>query len=249
MHTPETPLEQYISRGGFPPSVLSDEDSHSFEWRIDFIATFLERDLLQFAGFPPTTMQRLWQMLAHSNGQILNLSKLGDSLGVSHTTIRNYVDLLEGTFMVKQIRPWTGNTKKRLVKSPRVYLTDTGITAALLQLRSFEQIAGHPVFGSLWETLVIIHVFEHLPNAKLSFYRSSNGDEIDLLIHHESRTIAVECKASVAPILNRTFFNAIEDVKPDKVLIVAPVSKGFPIKKNINVVSLSELIESITDAG
>lgn len=141
--------EQYLSRGGFPKSVLVNDEA-SVEWRNDFITTFLERDLLQFAGFTPVTMRRLWTMLAHTNGQTVNASLLGSSLGISHTTVRTYIDVLEGTFMVRLLAPAQTNTGKRLVKSPKVYMTDTGITTALLRLRNFEQAAGHPVFGSLW---------------------------------------------------------------------------------------------------
>jgi predicted AAA+ superfamily ATPase len=152
-------LEDYLSRGGFPRSLLAENDEASYEWRRDFIMTFLERDLLQFAGFTPATMRRLWQMLAHSNGQTVNYSSLGNSLGVSHTTIRNYIDLLEGAFMVRQVLPYFENTKKRIVKSPKVYITDTGLINALLGLKDFIQVAGHPGFGSLWETTVLVNLF------------------------------------------------------------------------------------------
>lgn len=238
-------LEEYLNRGGFPLSLLAPQDDDSYEWRIDFISTFLERDLLQFAGFTPVTMRRLWQMLAHNNGQTLNLSKIGDSLGVSHTTIRHYVDLLEGTFMVTQLRPWSGNSKKRLVKTPKVYLCDTGLTAALLQLLSFDQLTGHPVFGSLWEAAVLAQVRAEFPETDLSFYRSSHGHEIDILIAHRQKTLAIECKASLSPALSASFYKAAEDVKPDHILVAAPVDRGYPMKKGIDVVSLSEVTKKI----
>lgn len=240
-------LEQYISRGGFPLSLLSDEDPDSYEWRLDFISTFLERDLLQFNGFTSITMRRLWQMLAHSNGQLLNLSSIGESLGVSHTTIRNYVDLLEHTFMVKQLRSWRGNTKKRLVKSPKVYLTDSGITSALLQLNGFDQVAGHPVFGSLWESIVLMQLTAHFPNAEFSYYRTNHGNELDLILSFPGKTIAVECKATVAPSITRGIYKAVEDVEPDLFFVAAPVDHGYPMKKGVEVVSLDELIERIGD--
>ena len=240
-------LETYISRGGFPLSTLSNSDSDSYEWRLDFISTFLERDLLQFAGFTAVTMRRLWQMLAHNNGQTLNLSRLGESLGVSHTTIRNYVDLLEHTFMVKQLPPWNGNTKKRLVKSPKVYLTDSGITAALLQLNGFEQVAGHPVFGSLWESVVFMQLNAHIPHAEFSFYRTNHGHELDFILSFPDSIIAIECKASVAPSVSKGTYKALEDVNPDHTFVVAPVDKGYSMTKGIEVVSLSELVEKLTD--
>ena len=240
-------LETYISRGGFPLSTLSNSDSDSYEWRLDFISTFLERDLLQFAGFTAVTMRRLWQMLAHNNGQTLNLSRLGESLGVSHTTIRNYVDLLEHTFMVKQLPPWKGNTNKRLVKSPKVYLTDSGITAALLQLNGFEQVAGHPVFGSLWESVVFMQLNAHIPHAEFSFYRTNHGHELDFILSFPDSIIAIECKASVAPSVSKGTYKALEDVNPDHTFVVAPVDKGYSMTKGIEVVSLSELVEKLTD--
>ena len=240
-------LETYISRGGFPLSTLSNSDSDSYEWRLDFISTFLERDLLQFAGFTAVTMRRLWQMLAHNNGQTLNMSRLGESLGVSHTTIRNYVDLLEHTFMVKQLPPWNGNTKKRLVKSPKVYLTDSGITAALLQLNGFEQVAGHPVFGSLWESVVFMQLNAHIPHAEFSFYRTNHGHELDFILSFPDSIIAIECKASVAPSVSKGTYKALEDVNPDHTFVVAPVDKGYSMTKGIEVVSLSELVEKLTD--
>lgn len=239
-------LEDYISRGGFPVSLFHDSDGDSYEWRRDFIATFLERDLLQLSGFSTLSMRRLWQMLAHTNGQILNLSKLGESLGISHTSVRNYVDLLENTFMVKQLRPWSGNTKKRLVKTPKVYLSDSGITAALLQLNGFDQAAGHPVFGSLWESTVIMNIMGHIPEAQLSFYRTNHGHEVDIIVSNKNRTFAVECKASVAPSVSKGFYKAVEDIQPDMQFIVAPVSKGYSMKKGVEVVSLSDLIQKLS---
>ena len=238
-------LEDYLNRGGFPLSLLATRDDDSYEWRTDFISTFLERDLLQFTGFTPVTMRRLWQMLAHNNGQTLNLSKIGDSLGVSHTTVRHYVDLLEGTFIVTQLRAWSGNTKKRLVKTPKVYLSDTGLTAALLQLRSFDQLAGHPVFGSLWEAAVLAQIQAQFPEAELSYYRSSHGHEIDILIKLRQKILAIECKASLSPALSASFYKAIEDAEPDHILVAAPVNQGYPMKKGVDVVSLSELTGKI----
>jgi len=242
-----TTLEQYISRGGFPVSLLSSNDTDSYEWRLDFISTFLERDLLQFAGFTPVTMRRLWQMLAHSNGQILNLSRFGESLGISHTTVRHYVDLLEHTFMVRQLGPWEGNTKKRLVKSPKVYLTDSGIASALLQLNGFDQVTGHPVFGSLWESVVLMQLTAHFQHVKFSYYRTNHGHEIDLVLSFQDKTFAIECKATVAPSLTKGAHNAAEDIDPDHFFVAAPVTSGYPMTNGIDVVSLDELITKIVE--
>lgn len=240
-----TDLESYLSRGGFPLSLLAPDDKVSYEWRQDFIGTFLERDLLQFAGFAPRTMRRLWQMLAHANGQTANYSKLGSALGVSHTTVRKYIDLLEGTFMLIQLAPYSQNTKKRLVKSPKVYLSDTGIATALLQLRNFEQAAGHPVFGSLWETTVLANLYGHYPQLDFSFYRTSHGAEIDLVVSNGHKQVAVECKASVAPALSAGNHSALEDIKPQMCFVTAPVSTGYPMQKGIDVVSLTGLVTRV----
>ena len=192
-------------------------------------------------------MRRLWQMLAHSNGQTVNYSALGSSLGVSNTTIKNYIDLLEGTFMLKQIRPYSGNIKKRLVKSPKTYLSDTGILTALLNLKNFEQAAGHPVFGTLWETAVLINIWGHFPALDISFYRTSHGAEIDFILSDGSIQIAVECKASMAPRLSRGNFSVIEDIRPEAFFVVAPVKQGYALKPGINVVTIAELIEQIRE--
>ena len=245
--TMQVSLETYLSRGGFPLSLLAPKDEVSYEWRQDFISTFLERDLLQFAGFTPRTMRRLWQMLAHTNGQTVNFSKLGSSLGVSNTTVRKYIDLLEGTFMLIQLPPYEQNTKKRLVKSPKVYISDSGITTALLQLKNFEQAAGHPVFGSLWETTVLANLKGHFPNLDFSFYRTNHGAEIDLVLSNGHKTVAVECKASVAPKLTAGNYSSLEDINPDICFIAAPITSGYPKESGIEVVSLHELIPNISE--
>jgi hypothetical protein len=238
-------LETYINRGGFPRSLMATEDEISYEWRQDFITTFLERDLLQYAGFTPMTMRRLWQMLAHTNGQTVNYSSIGSSLGVSHTTIRNYLDLLEGTFMLRQVRPYHGNTKKRLVKSPKVFLSDSGIINALLNLKDFTQAAGHPVFGSLWETIVLTNILGHYPQLDITYYRTNHGAEVDFILSNGSIKIAVECKASLSPKLSAGTYSAIEDIDPQAVFVVTPTESGYPMNEKIQVVSLPELIKEV----
>jgi uncharacterized protein len=237
-------IKDYLSRGGFPRSMLAS-DKQSFEWREDFISTFLERDLLLWSGFSPLTMRKLWQMLANLNGQILNYSILGASLGVSHTTVRNYVELLGSAFMLQLLPPFASGAGKRLVKSPKVYLSDIGITNALLRLPDFEQLAGHPSFGSAWESLVLINLTASFPQYNFFFYRTSHGAEIDIVIENGSKRIAVECKAGLSPKLSIGTFTAIEDVKPLTTLVVAPVDIGWPMKHGIDVVNISEAITAI----
>jgi len=238
-------IEEYLARGGFPRSLLQDDATVSFAWREDFITSFLERDLLQWSGFSPATMRRLWQMLAHSNGQMVNLSTIGGSLGVSHTKVRNYLDLLQQTFMVTLLPSLLSNTGKRVVKSPKVYIADTGIVAALLGLSDFNQIAGHPVFGSLWETLVLTNIQGMFPGCEFSFYRTSNGAEVDIIMQQSGKRIVIECKASVAPALTRGNSSAIADLSPDHTYVVAPVEQGYPLKPGVTVANLSELFDQI----
>ena len=144
-------LYDYFAKGGFPRSILAEDEKSSFQWRQDFISTFLERDLLQWKGFAPATMRRLWQMLAHNNGKTADYSTFAKSLNVSSVTVKNYIDLLESTFMVEVVAPYISNMGKRLVKAPKVYVSDSGITAALLGLYNFDALSAHPSFGTIWE--------------------------------------------------------------------------------------------------
>jgi uncharacterized protein len=238
-------LEYYIARGGFPGSFLAENDSVSMEWKENFISAFVERDLMQWTGSSPMAVRRLWQMLAHLNGQTVNYSTLGNSLGVSNTTIKNYIDILQLTFMIDIVPPHMVNTGKRIIKSPKLYLNDSGIAATLLRLKDFNQIAGHPVFGSIWEGVVLANLRGHFPGADIRFYRTSHGSEIDFLVFLPKALIAVECKASKAPVLSRGAYAAIDDLNPELTLIVSPVEEGYPARKGIDVVSLEEMIGKI----
>ncbi len=238
-------LEQYISQGGFPRSILAASNERSTLWRTDFISTFLERDLLQWGGFYPLTMRRLWQMLAHNNGQTVNYSSLSRSLSVSNVTIRNYIDLLEGTFMIEVLPPYFSNLKKRLIKAPRVYIADSGIANALLGLTTFEQLAGHPALGAIWEQVVLIHLKTCFPLADFYYYRTSNGAEVDIVMTYLGKVFAIECKASQSPILSRGTFSAIDDIKPIATYVVAPVKSGWSMNQGIEVSSIIDLKEKI----
>lgn len=237
-------LTKYWNRGGFPRSFLASNDEFSYEWRLSFIKTFLERDIpaLDF-NITNSTMQRLLIMLAHSQGQLVNYSKLGSSLGVSNHTVKSYVDLLSETFIVRILRPYLSNTKKRLVKSPKVYIRDTGILHSLLAIQTFTDLFSHPVFGSSWEGLAVENILVRYPKWKASFYRTSNGNEIDLILEKGIRKIAFEFKASKSPTLTKGFWFAIEDIKPDKTYIVAPVEDMYPIKENVFVCGLKHIAE------
>jgi predicted AAA+ superfamily ATPase len=235
--------EHYFATGGLPRSTLAGKSKVSFEWRENFITTFLERDLLQWKGFTPVTMRRLWQMLAHVNGQTVDYSTIAKSLGVSVTTIKNYIDLLEETYMLEVIPPYISNLGKRLVKSPKIYISDSGITAALLGLRNYEELSGHPAFGAIWEQIVLSNLKGLYPDAKFYFYRTSNGAEIDFVMQLNNKVFAIECKASLSPILSKGNYNAISDIAPEQTFVVAPVNKGWTMRQNIELVSLNDIQE------
>ena len=231
-------------RGGFPESLLARTDTASRRWRENFIRTFLERDIPQLGVHIPARMiQRVWQMCAHNQGQLLNSSQLGSSLGVSHTTLRSYIDLLEQTFMIRVLQPFSVNIKKRLVKSPKIYLRDTGILHALLAIDRYDDLLGHPVFGASWETVVLENIIATLPDWQPFFYRTAAGAEIDLLLVRGTRRIAIECKASTTPSVTRGFWNALDDLNVESATIIAPVKESYPFKKNIMVSSLHDFIE------
>ncbi len=237
--------EKYLLRGGFPRSLLASDESTSFDWREDFIATFLERDLLLWSGFAPASMRKLWMMLANLNGQIINYSLIAASLGVTSVTAKNYSELLSSTFMLRLLPPYLANTRKRLVKSPKIYMADTGLTNALLGISEFNQLAGHPSVGAAWETMVLANLSGSFPKGDFSFYRTSHGAEIDIIIECHGKLIAVECKASISPGLTSGTYSAIIDVKPDATLVVSPVEKGWPLKPGIEVVNIASAIKTI----
>jgi predicted AAA+ superfamily ATPase len=186
-------LFRFQLRGGFPRSFLAADDEISFQWRRSFINTFLERDLALLGfGYPPETMRKLWMMCAHQQGQLNNLSRLGHSLGVSHTSVRSYLDLLTDTYMLRILQPFDTNTGKRIVKTPKVYLRDTGILHALLNIRSLDDLLGHPVFGASWESMVIEQILVGW-DGDFGFYRTPAGAEIDLVLSKNGKSIAIEC--------------------------------------------------------
>jgi uncharacterized protein len=231
-------------RGGFPPSLLARSEAGSVAWRHDFVRTFLERDLPQLGvRIPAATLERFWRMCAHHHGQILNQSQLGAALGVSHVTVRGYLELLAATFMVRMLPPLLPNLRKRLVKSPRLYLRDSGILHALLEIESADDLAGHPARGASWEGWVIENAIAAFPGWRPYFYRAATGAELDLVLEKGRRRIAVECKASAAPTVGATFWSALEDVGADEAWVVAPVRQGYPIGKDARVAPLLEFLD------
>ena len=236
-------LNTFWLRGGFPDSYLSDNDTFSGIWRENFIKTFIERDIPQL-GFqiPALQLKRLLVMCAHNQGQLVNYSKLGESLGLTHPTIRRYIDLLEQTFILRTLLPYETNVKKRLVKSPKVYVRDSGLLHQLLAISDFNSLLGNPVFGSSWEGVVVENVIVNYPDWNYYFYRTATGDEMDLILEKGNRRIAIECKASTAPKLTKGFYRALEVIKPQQTYVIIPTSVSYEIAPNITVCGLSEFL-------
>ncbi len=240
------------NRGGYPLSYLSESDELSFRWRQAFIQTHLERDLPNLGiRVPATTLHRFWQMLAHVHGQAWNASKISTSLGVSPPTVRHYLDILQDTFMVRQLQPFHPNLKKRLVKSPKVYLRDTGLLHALLRVRSSDELLGHPSCGASWEGFAIEQIVASIPPTwSFYFYGTSAGAEIDLILDPPGRSdiIAVEVKRSLSPKPERGFWSALEDLEPVMSFVVYPGSELYPLRKNVFALPLSDL-HKIQESG
>jgi predicted AAA+ superfamily ATPase len=233
-------------RGGFPKSFLPRNEQVSMLWRKNFIQTFLERDLSVF-GFnvPPESMRKLWMMCAHLHGQPLNLSALGNSLGISHTTAGHYIDVLAGTYMLQKIEPYFANLEKRIRKTPKVYLTDSGILHALLNIEKYDELITHPVAGFSWEGYVLQQIRGSLPDWQVNYITTSNQTEIDFILTKGKRTVAVECKLSQAPVLSRGFYNIVDELKIKEAYVVCPVKQAFPISNSIRVIPVSGLIEAL----
>ena len=246
------PLQKLWMRGGFPDSYASASDQASYEWRKDFIRTYLERDIPQLGPrIPATTLMRFWTMLAHSQGELFNASKLASALGVKSVTTSRYLDLMVNFLLVRRLEPWYGNVKKRLVKSPRTYIRDSGLVHTLLQIPNYEVLLGHPIFGKSWEGFVIENIISTLPyGVNPYFYRTSAGAEIDLVLEFGLDDFwAVEIKASRTPVLKKGFHVACEDLNVNKKFIIYPGQEKFSTSKDTIVLSLSHFIKEIRERG
>lgn len=236
-------LQDFWLRGGYPLSWLAQSDAASFAWREAFIATHLERDIPSFGiRIPGTTLRRFWQMIAHLHGQLWNASRLAAGFGVSAPTTQYYLDILEATYMLRRLPPFQANLGKRLVKSPKVYLRDSGILHALLGIVSLNDLAGHPVVGASWEGWVLEQVAQLIESQwHLSFYRTASGAEMDIVAERGKRKIGFEIKFSSAPAPTKGFWSALADLKLEQTYIVAPVENGYPLAPNVEVVPAAEL--------
>ena len=242
-------LQPLWQRGGYPLSYLADSDALSLAWRQDFLRTFLHRDMAALGvRVPAETMRRLWTMLAHLQGQPFNASQLGLALGgASHTTVARHLDVLVDALMVRRLPPYLPNVGKRLVKSPRIYVRDSGLLHALLGIPDALVLQGHPIAGVSWEGFVIEQIAAALPpDAVLGYYRTAVGAELDLVAQVQGQTLAFEIKLSSAPKPARGFWQALQDVKPERTFVVAPVARGYALAPGVQVVGLAELKAQLT---
>jgi hypothetical protein len=236
---PGPALNSLWVRGGFPLSWLAHDETSSLRWREAFIATYLERDIPALGPkIPTTTLRRLWTMLAHLQGSLLNQSQLAASLAVSGQTVSRYIDVLCDLMLIRRLPAWHGNVGKRLVRAPKVYVRDSGITHALLGLESLESILSHPVAGPSWEGFVIEQLIAAASQAEASFYRTSHGAEADLVMSFRNgETWVIEIKRSSAPAVSKGFHLAAADVGATRKLLVAPVDATYPVRDGIEVMN------------
>jgi len=248
LETGADPMDALWVRGGFPESFTAPSDARSLRWRQNFIRTYLERDIPQFGPrIAAETLRRFWTMLAHHQSGLLNVAQLARNLGVDAKTAQSYIDLLCDLLLVRRLQPWHANVGKRLVKSPKVYIRDSGLLHALLDLGSKEAVVSHPIVGASWEGFVLENLLSSVgTRAQAFFYRTSAGAEIDLLLAWPSGELwAIEIKRSLTPKLERGFHAACEDLTPARKWVVYPGQESFPLGHDIKAVSLAALCQEI----
>jgi predicted AAA+ superfamily ATPase len=242
-------FEQHWFRGGFPESLLSENDLLSKEWIDDFIVSYVERDLAKMFGvdLAPTLLRNFWNMLAHLNGNLFNGESFARSLGVSAPTVNRYLDFLEGGFLIRRLQPWFVNAKKRLIKSPKTYIRDTGILHRLLNIPGYNDLFGHPGVGASWEGYVIEQVYQIKgKQTDLFFYRTQTGAECDLILVQGITPLAcIEIKLSNAPSISKGFISCIKDLEPKYKYIITPNSETYTSSNDITVTNIKNFLLNI----
>ncbi len=238
--------QQHWVRGGFPDALVLSDDDLAAEWFESFMRTFVERDLRELGyNLTPALFTRLLRMLAHLQGQLLNVSALANSLDTNSATIARYLDLLEGGFLIHRLLPWLSNTGKRLVKTPKMYIRDSGLLHYLHRIRNYDALLGHPGIGASWEGYVIEQIIRVTQRKwEYYFYRTQHGAEADLvLIHPSGKMYCIEIKFSTAPVLSKGFYQSIEDLKPDYKFVIIPSGASYPKEQGIRVISLIDFLQ------
>ena len=239
-------MQNHWLKGGFPPAFLAQKNTFTFRWLGNFISTFIQRDLRELGyEFSSPMMQKLLEMLMFLNGNLLNISNLARSLGLSQTPILRYLDLLEGSFMVHRLPPYFTNIGKRLIKSPKIYVRDSGILHQLAKVKNYEELLGNPLVGASWEGYVIEQIRRNVDASwQFYFYRTHQGAEIDLLlITPQNKKIAIEIKLSNAPTVSKGFYVCLEDLKPEYKFIIVPNSEKYSKNEDVWVCSLIDFLE------
>jgi uncharacterized protein len=248
---PDVP-ERLFVRGGFPGSFLAGSDSTSLEWRQSFVRTYLERDMpLLGSRVPAETLRRFWTMLAHAQGGLWNAAGIASGIGMSGQSVGRYLDLFVDMLLVRRLAPWVSNAGKRMVRSPKVYMRDSGITHALLGIADAESLAGHPIVGSSWEGFVIEMLLAVSPTGtEAYFYRTASGVEADLvLVFPDKRRWVVEIKRTHAPKVERGFHTACADIAPERAFIVYTGDESFAVSPGIDAIGAAKLARHIADYG
>lgn len=242
----EKNLDRHWLRGAFPVSYLAKTEADSVAWRKNFVQTILERDLpLLGVRFPSPMLFRLWGMLAHYHGQTWNGAEIAKSLGISEPTVKRYVEFLEGLYLVRQLNPWHSNMGKRMVKSPKLYIRDSGILHYFLGIASGRELLLHPKLGASWEGYAIEEILKTVPHEDAFFWATQNKAEIDLVLLRKGKLIGIECKRTDAPRITPSIRNAIDDLELHHVWIIHPGKTSFNLAKNVTVVSLQHLLEKL----
>lgn len=234
-------LDALWLRGGFPRAFLAATETDSMQWRLDFVRTFLERDLPALGiTLPAVTMRRFWMMLTHYHGQLWNSAELARAFGVSAKTIQSYLDILTGTFMIKQLAPWWENISKRQVKSPKIYFNDTGLLHTLLNISSQEALYNHPSIGASWEGFVIDCILNqfNLRPEEAFFWRTQNGAELDLFVIKDNQRLGFEIKRTLIPRLTPSMHSALHDLKLSHLYVIYPGEDKFPLHEHVTAVGL-----------
>jgi len=242
--TGSTVWETLWLRGGFPRSFLAGSEDDSRAWREGFIRTFLERDLPQLGiSIPSTAMRRFWSMLAHYHGQTWNASELSRAMGLSDKTVRSYLDILSGAFMVRQLQPWFENISKRQVRSPKVYLRDSGLLHSLLSIPDWHTLLGHPKVGASWEGFAIEQALSILRPAEAYFWATHGAAELDLLFFANGKRYGMEAKFSEAPEVTRSMQIALQDLGLEHLWVIYPGEQSYPVNEKITVIPLASLMQ------
>lgn len=242
---PENWRELWV-RGGFPRSYLAESEEDSLAWREGFVRTFLERDIPQLGiGVPPPVMRRFWTMLAHYHGQTWNAAALGRAMGMTDKTVRSHLDVLTGTFMVRQLQPWHTSISKRQVKSPRIYLRDTGLLHCLLGLETYHDLLAHPKVGASWEGYVTEQVLQTVKPSQAYFWATHSGAELDLLLLHRGQRLGIEIKFSEAPKITRSMHIAVQDLDLHHLWIIYPGRHAYPIDDPLSVLPVQAIGELV----